>query len=262
MPLIGYGYSKDNTKQLFGNLYMEDPTFASEKFKRYQRQHAAGSTLGGPQCTKAVTMVDGGRTTIHDILRKRASRADGSDAGVKASTLSRERNSETIRSHQKSEGAHRYERPLHESGVSDRAAHIALKSSLQYSKVRTPSMTLATLASTRNSTRQNARPRTAVKRDHQLNKGFSNEFLMGTVNSTTNKSSLKKAKSKQKSMTNFHHQPDDSRGVALSQDVGRAVRGHVATENNLNNGPDGNSDYKVMATSPPLIDVRVSAQLN
>ena len=38
VPLVGLPYSKENTKQLFGSLLLEDPTFATEKFKKYQRK--------------------------------------------------------------------------------------------------------------------------------------------------------------------------------------------------------------------------------
>ena len=52
MPVMGKPYSKDNTKQLFGDLLINDPTFATEKFKREvrhieksQNEHAENSKM-------------------------------------------------------------------------------------------------------------------------------------------------------------------------------------------------------------------------
>ena len=194
MPLIGFAYSKENTKQLFDNLYLEDPTFATEKFKRYQRK-VVNDTVPVVECSKAE---DGWkirmRATHGDVPKKLATVGD--EADPKCSTLSREKPSETLRSRQKSEisNNHRYKRPIHESGLSSNTSHIALKSQLKFSGSRQyiPSMT----GSTQHSIRQRQRPRTGTKRDLQSHK-FSNEILLGaSLHSTTNNSGMRKARSR------------------------------------------------------------------
>ena len=84
------------------------------------------------------------------------------------------------------------QRPL--SGVPNKAHSIALKATLKFSgsRSRIPS---ATMLSTTNSTKKAIRPRTAVKRD-LMTHNYSNEYLLGTVNSTTNKSQKKRKTSK------------------------------------------------------------------